>query len=83
MDGANGNALISLKQMEFSLKQFLQTMGQPNFSIFYMWKKVWVDGYLEKKQRPIVQWKNYLKQLQDGSLHRETAVADILVTVES
>jgi len=45
--GADGKASISLKLTEFSLKQFAKRMGQPNFSTFKKWKKVWVAGYLE------------------------------------
>jgi len=57
-------------------------MGQANYSPFNKWKKVWVAGFLEKKHRSIIQGQNCLKQLQDGPLHWETAVADIVVTIE-
>jgi len=40
LGAAEGNASISLKQTEFSLKQFSKKMGQPNFSAFNKWKKV-------------------------------------------
>ena len=36
---AKRNAPISLKQTEFSLKQFPNRMRQPNFSSFNKWKK--------------------------------------------
>jgi len=80
--GAEVKAPISLKQTEFSLKQFAKRMGQPNFSAFNKWKKVWVAGFLEKKHRSIIPGQNRLKQLQDGPLHWETAVADFLETFE-
>jgi hypothetical protein len=51
LGGAEGKAPISLKQTEFSLKQFAKRMGQPNFSAFNKWKKVWVAGFLEKNAR--------------------------------
>jgi hypothetical protein len=34
LGGAEGKPPISLKQTEFSLKQFAKKMGQPNFSAF-------------------------------------------------
>jgi len=34
LGGAEGKAPTSLKQTEFSLKQFAKRMGQPNFSAF-------------------------------------------------
>jgi len=40
LGGAEGKAPISLKQTEFSLKQFAKRMGQRNFSAFNKWKKV-------------------------------------------
>ena len=79
---AEGNAPISLKQMEFSLKQFTKRMGQLNFSAFNKWKKVWVAGFLEKKHWSIIPGQNYLKQQRDGPLNWETAVADFLETFE-
>jgi hypothetical protein len=78
LGGAEGEAPISLKQTEFSLKQFAKRMGQPNFSAFNKWKKVWVARFLEKKHRSIIRGQNRLKQLRDGPLHWETAVADFL-----
>jgi len=54
MGGAEGKAPISLKQTDFSLKQFAKRMGQPNFSTFNKWKKVWVAGFLEKNHRSII-----------------------------
>jgi len=60
--GAEGKAPISLKQTEFSLKQFAKRMGQPNFSAFNEWKKVWVAAILEKKHRFIILGQNRWKQ---------------------
>jgi len=83
LGGAKGKAPISLKQMEFSLKQFAKTMRQPNFSACNKWKKVWVAQFLEKKHRSIIRGQNHPKQLRDGPLHRETAVAEFLETFET
>jgi len=66
---AEGKPPISLQQMEFSLKQFAKRMGQPNFSAFNKWKKVWVAGFLEKKHRSRILVPNRLKQVRDGPLH--------------
>ena len=52
--GAKAKAPISLKQTEFSLKQFAKRMGQSNFTTFNKWKKVWVAGCLEKKHQSII-----------------------------
>jgi hypothetical protein len=71
---------ISLKQTEFSLKQFAKMMGQPNFSAFNKWKKVWVLGFHEKKHRFIVRGQNRLKHVRHGCLHWGRAVADFLPT---
>ena len=46
LGGAECQASVSLKQMEFSLKQCANKMGQPNFSTFNKRKKVWVAGFL-------------------------------------
>jgi hypothetical protein len=59
--GAERKAPTSLKQTEFSLKLFAKRMGQPNFSAFDKWKKVWVAGFLEKKHRSIIPGLNRLK----------------------
>jgi len=80
--GEEGKPPISLKQTEFSLKQFAKRMGQPNFSAFNKWKKVWVAGFLEKKHWFIIRGQNQFKQVRDGPLHWETAVADFLATFE-
>jgi len=80
--GAQGKAPISLKQSEFSLKQFAKKMGLPNFSAFNKWKKVWVAGFLKKKHRSIIPGQNCLKQQRDGPLHWEKAVADCLESFE-
>jgi hypothetical protein len=80
--GAKGKAPISLKQTEFSLKQFAKRMGHRNFSGFNKSKKVRVAGFLEKKYRSIIRGQHWLKQLGDGPLHWETAVADCLETFE-
>jgi hypothetical protein len=59
--GAEGKSPTSLKQTEFSLKQFAKKMGQPKFSAFNKWKKVWVAGFLEKKHWSIIPGQNGLK----------------------
>jgi hypothetical protein len=82
LGGAEGKAPISLKQTEFSMKQFAKRMGQPNFSTFNKWKKVWVAGFVENQHRSILQEQNRLKQLSNGPLHWEMAVADCLETFE-
>jgi len=81
--GAEGKRPVSLKQTEFSLKQFAKRMGQANYSAFNRWKKVWVAVFLEKKHRSISRGQNRLKLLRDGPLQWETAVADFLETFES
>ena len=83
LGGAEGQPPVSLKQTEFSFKQFAKRMGQANHSAFNKWKKVWVAGFLEKKHRSIIWGQNRLKQLRDGALHWEMAVADLLKTFES
>jgi hypothetical protein len=83
LGGAEGKAPISLKQTEFSLKQFAKRMGQPNFSAFNKWKKVWVAGFLEKKHRSIIPGQNRLKQMRNGPLRWEMAVADFLETFDT
>jgi len=47
LGSAEGKPLISLKQPEFSLKQFTKRLRQANYSAFNKWKKVWVAGFLE------------------------------------
>ena len=83
LGGAEGKPPISLKQTEFSLNQSDQGMGQPNYSAFNKWMKVWVAGFLEKKHRSIIRGQNRLKQVRDGPLHWETAVADFLATFKN
>ena len=83
LGGAEGKSPLSLKQTEFSLKQFAKRMGQPNFSAFNKWKKEWVAGFLEKKHRSIIPGQNRLKPLRDGPLHWELAVEDFLETFET
>jgi hypothetical protein len=83
LGGAEGKAPISLKQKEFTLKQFAKRMGQPNFSRINKWKKVWVAGFLEKKHRPIIRGQNRQNQLRDGPLHWETPVAEFLETFKT
>jgi len=63
---ANPNPPISMKQTEFSLKQFGNRMGQPNFSGFSKWMNVWVAGFLEKMHWFIIPGQNRFKQLQAG-----------------
>jgi hypothetical protein len=74
---------IGLKQTEFSLKQIAKTIGQANYSAFHKWEKVWVAGFLEKKHQSIIQGQNRLKDVQDGPLHWETPVTDLLPTLET
>jgi hypothetical protein len=57
-------------------------MGQPNFSAFNKWKKVWVAGFLEKKHWSIIPDQNRFKQPGNGPLHWEMVVADFLKTFE-
>jgi hypothetical protein len=83
LGGAEGKAPISLKQTEFSLKQFAKRMGQPNFSTFNKWKKVWVAGFLEKKHWSIIPGQNRLKQMRNGPRRWEMAVADFLETFDT
>jgi len=83
MGGAKGTDQISLKQTEFALSQFAKRIGQPNFSTFNKWKKVWVAGFLEKKHMFIGWGQNHLKQLREAPQHWETAVADVLVTFKN
>jgi hypothetical protein len=75
---AKGKAPISLKQTELSLKQFATRFGQPNFGAFNKWKNGWVAGFLEKKYRSIIPGQNHFKQMRNGPLRWEMAVADIL-----
>jgi hypothetical protein len=83
LGGAEGKPPVSLKQTEFTLKQFAKRMGQANNSTFNKWKKGWVAGFLEKMHWSIIRGQNRLKQLSDGPLHWETAVADFLETFET
>jgi len=66
---AEGKALISLKQTEFPLKQFAKMMGQPNFSTFNNWEKVWVARFLEKKHWSVIWGQNRSKQMRDGPVY--------------
>jgi len=70
-----GKLPISLKQMEFSLKQFPKMMGQANYSAFNKWNNVWVAGLMEKNHQVIICRQTHLTQIHDGPLHWETAVA--------
>jgi len=83
LGGAKGKSGISLKQIEFCLKQSAKMMGQPNFSTFNKWKEIWLAGYLDKKHWSIIRGKNHLKRLWDALLHWETAVADFLGTFKT
>jgi hypothetical protein len=49
----SGKPPLSLKQTEFSLKQFAKRMGQLNFGTFQKWKKVWVAGFLRRSFGPV------------------------------
>jgi hypothetical protein len=46
---AEGKLTVSLKQTEYSMKQFAKRMVQANCCAFNKWKKVWVAGFFEKK----------------------------------
>ena len=63
LGGAEGKPRISLEQTKFSLMQFARRMGQANYSAFNKCKKVWVAGFLEKKNWSIIQGQNRLKQV--------------------
>jgi len=78
MGGAEGKPPVSLKETEFSVKQFAKRMGQANYSAFNKWKKVLVAVFLKKKHQCIIQWQNRFIQLRDGPLHRVTVVAHFL-----
>jgi len=78
-----GQPPISLKRTQLSLKQFANRMGQANYSAYNKWKKVWVAGVLEKKNRSIIRGQNRLKQVREGPLHWVMAVADLLETFEN
>jgi len=62
---AEGKPPRSLKQNEFSLKQFAQYIEQANYSTINKWKKVWLAGFFEEKHISIIQGNTYLKQLGD------------------
>jgi len=79
---AEGKAPISLEQTEFSLKQFARRMGQPNFSAYNKWKKVWGAGFLGTMHRSMIPGQSHLKQQRDGPLHCDMTVADLLKTFE-
>jgi len=83
MGGAKDQAPISLKQTEFSFKQYAKRMGQPNFSIFNQWKKVWVAAFLEKKHWSIDCGQNNFTRLRDGTLHWVTAIAECFDNFET
>jgi len=78
--GTEGNPPITLNQTKFTLKQSAKEMGQGNYSVSNKRKKVWVVGFLEMKHPSIIRGQIHLTQLWDGPLHRETAVADYLVS---
>jgi len=75
---AKGNAPISLKQTQFSLKEFPKGKGQPNFCAFNKRKKGWVAGFLQKKYRSIFLGQNRLNQQQSGPLNWEMAGAEFV-----
>jgi hypothetical protein len=83
LGSAKGTALISLKQTEFSLKQFAKTIGQPNLSTFNKWTNVWVAGLLQKKHSSIIRGPNRSNQFQDGPPHGEPRIADSLTYFET
>jgi len=83
MGAAEGKVPISLKQREFTLKQFAKWMGHSNYSAFNKWKKLRVAGFLEKMDCGITRGHNNFYQLQDEPLHREIVVEDIVVIFEN
>ena len=78
----NTDTPLTLKQSEFSLKQFAKRMGQANYSAYNKWKKVWVAGVPEKKHWSIIWGNNHLKQVQNGPVHSQTGVAYSFQTFE-
>jgi hypothetical protein len=83
LGGAESKTSISLKETEYSLKQFAKSMGQPNISTFNKWKNVWVPGFVGKKHRSVIQGQTHLKQLHDGPLQWEAVGANILDPFET
>ena len=49
LDGAEGKPLLSLKQTEFSLKQFAKRLRQANYCACNKWNHVRVAGFLKNK----------------------------------
>jgi len=82
LSGAEGKPPASLKQAEFSLKQFAKRIATANYWAYNKWKKVWVAAFLEKKHQSTIRGPKRLKQLNDGHLHWKTAVADSLEIFE-
>ena len=80
---AEGKVPISLKQTEFSLKQFGKRMRQPILSAFNKWKKLWVAGFLEKKHRSGIGGQNCFEQLRHGPMRWKTAVAQLFETFKT
>jgi hypothetical protein len=58
-------------------------MGKPHCSGFNQWKKLWVVGFLKKKDQSIIQRQNQLEQVQDGPLPWQTEVGDFLTTFKT
>ena len=83
LGGAEGTAPISLKQTEFSLKQFAKRIGQANLSAFNKWKKVRVAGIVGKKHQSIIPGQNRLKHMRNGPPLWEIAGADLLETFDT
>jgi hypothetical protein len=78
LGSADSKPPMSLKQTEFSLKQFAKGTRQANHIALNKWKIVCGVGFLEKKHQSFIRGQKILKQIQDGSLYRQTAVADFL-----
>jgi len=83
LGGAEGEALIIIKQNIFCLNQFATWMRLPDYTVSNTWKKVWLAGFLEKKHLGIIQTKNCLKQLPDGTLHWAKVVVNYLQTFQN
>jgi len=67
--GVNGKAPNSLKETMFSLKQFVEIMGQPNYTAFGKGNNVPLSGVFDNTHRHINQGQNDLKSHWDGPPH--------------
>jgi hypothetical protein len=79
---AKGKSPTSLKQTEFTFKEFAKTLGQPIFSAFSDCNIVWVAGCLGKKNWYIIPGQTRSNHMRDGPLQWGTAVVDVLETLK-